>query len=155
MIPATLAACLIVVLPSHAGPTGSTAAGPAAAAPATQQMDSLVAAAQRAAQAWRRHDFEALVEGAGVVRLQLPGAEPTGWLREAQAAALLRAFVAGADEREAEVVVVRRVDEERAYVEVRREFMVEGTAARRSETLYLGMRRRGAGFRLADVRIVR
>jgi hypothetical protein len=122
--------------------------------PAGLQMDSLLGAAQRAAQAWRRHDFAALFAADGEVRLQLPGAEPTGPLRAAQAAELLRAFVEGVTEESAEVAVVRRIDPDRAYVEVERRFAVRGTNARRAQTVYLGMRREGSGYRLVEIRVV-
>jgi hypothetical protein len=122
--------------------------------PTGLQMDSLLVAAQRAARAWRRHDFAALFTAEGEVRLQLPGTAPTGPLRAAQAAELLRAFAGGATEESAEVAVVRRVDPDRAYVEVERRFTVRGTSAWRSQTVYLGMRWEGSGYRVVEIRVV-
>jgi hypothetical protein len=118
------------------------------------QMDSLIAAANRGAAAWRAHDFGALVAGAGEIAVQLPEATPSGPLRAAQAAELLRAFVAGARELEVEVTVARSLDADRAYVEMRRVFTVRGAGAPRSQRVYLGLQRNGAGFRVAEVRVV-
>ena len=115
MITAVLLAAAAALAPL---PRRACAAGPlrpCAPAPlAAVQMDSLLVAAQRAARAWRRHDFAALFTAEGEVRLQLPGSEPTGPLGAAQAAELLRAFAGGATEESAEVAVVRRVDPDRA-----------------------------------------
>lgn len=86
--------------------------------------------------------------------LQLPGTNPSAPLRTAQAAVLLRAFVEGTTETEVEVLVARNVDADRAYVEVQRVFTLRGATTRRTQTLYLGLRRLGAGFRVAEVRIV-
>lgn len=119
-----------------------------------QQVESLVVAGQRLAQAWARHDFETLTGTGGDVLLLLPGATGPSSLRAAQAAQLLRGFTAGADEVAVEVVVARDVDRERAYVEVQRVFVVRGTTGRRSQTIYFGLRRHGAGYRLYEVRIV-
>jgi DNA replicative helicase MCM subunit Mcm2 (Cdc46/Mcm family) len=94
------------------------------------------------------------VAGAGEVTVQLPEATPSGPLRAAQAAELLRAYVAGAREVEVEVTVARSLDAERAYVEIRRVFAVRGAGAPHTQTVYLGLRRTGSSFRVAEVRVV-
>ena len=125
------------------------------AAPARAQgMDSLIASAQRAARAFRQHDFAAFVGEADQVAVVLPGAVGTAPLPSAQAAQVLRAFAEGAVERSVEVTVARMVDDERAYIEIRREFTARGGGSARAQTLYLGLRRDGHGFRVAEVRIV-
>jgi len=116
--------------------------------------DSLLAAARRAARAWRLHDFDGLLAGATAVRVLLPGAEPSSALRVAQVAELLRTFTESAEELEVEVQVARAVDADRAYVEIQRVFRVRGTEARRAQTLYLGLRRVGATYRASEVRVV-
>jgi len=127
----------------------------AAAPPAmAQATDSLIAAAQRAARAWRAHDFAAVLAPSPEVQVQLPGANPSAPLRAAQAAELLRAFVEDADELEVEVVVARTVAGGRAYVEIQRVFQVRGTASRRSHTVYLGLLAQGGGYRVVEVRVV-
>jgi len=139
-----------------AGTLGLAAPG-ARAVPARAeagQMDSLLAAAQRAARHWRHHDFQGMVSGSGTVTLSLPGANPTAPLRPAQAAELLRAFSEGASEVEVEVVVARAVDRDRGYVEVQRTFTPAGSAVAATQTVYLGLRRRGGGFDVAEVRVV-
>lgn len=124
---------------------------PAAGAPA--QMDSLLAAAQRAARAWRSHDFQGMV-GRGTVALSLPGVAASAPLRPTQAAELLRAFAGEARELEVEVTVARAVDRDRAYVEVLRVFTPPGSAIASRQTVYLGLRREGARFEVAEVRVV-
>jgi hypothetical protein len=120
----------------------------------TPQVDSLLGAAQRLAQAWTRHDFAALTRGSGDVLLLLPGAAAASALRAEQAAELLRGYTDGVSEISIEVVVARDVDSDRAYVEVQRVFTVRGTSERRFQTVYFGLRRQGGGYRLYEVRIV-
>jgi hypothetical protein len=146
-----LAAVLALVLAAAPSHDGGRQAG---AATAQGQMDSLLAAAQRAARHWRSHDFQRMVEGAGTVTLSLPGVTPSAPLRPSQAAELLRAFSDGAREVEIEVTIARAVDRDRAYVEVQRTFTPPGSAVAATQTVYLGLRQRGAGFVVAEVRVV-
>lgn len=140
----------VVLCLAGPGPVG----GVEALRPPATQMDSLLAAAQRAARAWRGHDFAALVgEGAPVV-VSLPGVAATAPLRSAQAAELLRAFAEGTREIEVEVTLARAVDRDRAYVEVQRAFTPRGSRVPTHQTVYLGLRREGAGFRVSEVRVV-
>lgn len=120
----------------------------------SSQAESLMAAGDRLARAWARHDFDALTAGATDVLVLLPGAAGPSALRAGQAAELLRGFTAGAQEAAVDVVVARDVDQQRAYVEVQRVFTVRGTDARRAQTIYFGLRRTGSGYRLYEVRIV-
>ncbi len=120
---------------------------------AAQSMDSLLATAQRVARAWRRGDFAAVV-GSDEVALQLPGGSRSAPLRPAQAAELLRAFAAGAEEASVEVLLAREVDGGRAYVEMERAFTVRGSGSRRTQTVYLGFRRSGASYLVAEIRIL-
>ena len=120
-----------------------------------QATDSLIASAQRAARAWRAHDFAGLLDGSREVALHLPGADPSQPLRPSQATELLRAFVGAAREVEVEVEVAQNVDSLRAYVEIRRTFVTRLGAEPRAETLYVGMRRSGQGYAVAEIRVVR
>lgn len=128
----------------------------AAAGPATAQAtDSLVVTAQRIARAWQRQDFGQILSGASAISVVLPGAERTAPLGSAQAAEVLRGFVEGAHEESAEVLVLRTVSADRAYVELERVFAPRGSAELRQQTVYLELRRTGAGFTVAEVRINR
>ncbi|MBI4542865.1 MAG: hypothetical protein HY705_07535 [Gemmatimonadetes bacterium] len=122
--------------------------------PSGTQVESLLVAARRAVQAWARHDFAELVGRSASIVLHLPGAEPSTALRPAQAAELLHAFADGVAETGVEVVVARAVDGERAYVEAQRVFVVRGTEAGRTQTIYLGMRRQGASYEVTEIRVV-
>ena len=142
-----LATVLCLALPG-AAPTVGPGRAPAV------QMDSLLAAAQRAARAWRNHEFGVLVGDGGLVALSLPRVAATAPLRPAQAAELLRAFAEGAQELEVEVTLARAVERDLAYVEVQRVFTPRGSRVAATQTIYLGLRREGAGYRVAEVRVV-
>jgi hypothetical protein len=120
-----------------------------------QTTDSLVSAAQRAARAWRAHDFGALLAGSREISLHLPGADPSQPVRAAQATELLRTFAGQSQELELEVEVARHVDSSRAYVEMHRTYQMRPGAEQRAETLYLGLRREGLAYRVSEIRIVR
>jgi hypothetical protein len=117
-----------------------------------RQGDSLLVSAQRASAQWMRHDFDGLVSAGEAVMVHLPGAEPSSALRPSQAAALLKAFTEGDRELEVTVLVARKVDPDRAYVEAQRVYQAAGTDVRRSQSLYFGFRRVGASYRLVEVR---
>jgi hypothetical protein len=117
-----------------------------------RQGDSLLVAAQRAAAQWMRHDFGSLVGSGEAVMVHLPGAEPSSALRPTQAAALLGTFAEGDRELDVTVLVARKVDPDRAYVEAQRVYQVAGTDVRRSQALYFGFRRSGSSYRLVEVR---
>jgi hypothetical protein len=152
---AVVAAVICGVWPGHgAVRPGATAGSTARPGAAVQQMDSLLGAAQRAARAWRQHDFVGLVAGSPGVMVRLGGTEPSAPLRPAQAVQTLQAFARGADEVEVEVLAVRPVDAGRAYAEVQRTFTGPGTSARRVQTLYVGLRRVEGVFRVVEVRLV-
>ncbi len=123
--------------------------------PGALQIDSLLATGQRITAAWSRHDFDALTrEGAGEILLVLPGGAAPSPLKQRQAAELLRGFTDGAVETAAQVRVARAVDRDRAYIEMERVFTVRGTAGRRAQSVYFGLRRTGSGYRIYEVRIV-
>jgi hypothetical protein len=119
-----------------------------------RQGDSLLVAAQRAAAQWTRHDFAGLVGTGEAVMVHLPGAEPSSALRPSQAAALLETFAEGSREVEVTVLVARKVDPDRAYVEAQRVYQAAGTDVRRSQALYFGFRRVGSAYRLVEVRVL-
>lgn len=119
---------------------------------AVSQAESLMPAARRLAGDWLRHDFAALVGGSPAVQVQVPGAQPSAPVRPAQAVSLLQAFVEGATEVEVEVLAAREVEPGRAYVEVQRIYVLHGSAARRVQMLYFGLRREQGTYRLTEVR---
>jgi hypothetical protein len=125
-----------------------------AAAPLHAQ-DSLLVTAQRMARAWQRHDFGTLLAPGSDVTIVLPGGQRSAPLDPAQAAEVLRGFVEGTHEESAEVTVVRTVSDDRAYIEVERVFAPRGTAQLQLQTIYVELRRTGAGFRVAELRIAR
>jgi len=120
-----------------------------------QTTDSLIASAQRVARAWRAHDFAGLLEGSREVTLRLPGADPSQPLGPGRVTELLRAFVGTSREAQVEVEVARVVDSLRAYVEIRRTYLVRPRAEPRTETVYVGMRRSGQGYAVSEIRVIR
>jgi len=124
------------------------------AAAGAPQADSLTAAARRAADAWKRHDFAALVEGSPGVMVRLGRSEPSTAMPPAQAALTLRAFAGSAVEVETVVASVRDVDGSRAYAEIQRTYVAPGTEAQRTQTLYLGWRWLRGVPRLVEIRVV-
>lgn|GEM_PF-4444050 len=140
------AACWAATAWAQAPAPAAEGAGP--------RSDSLTAAARRAAAAWQRHDFAALVAGSPGLMVRLGRAAPSAPMPPAQAALALRTFAADARELATEVTEVREVDATRAYAEVQRTYTGRGTSARRTQTLYLGWRWVAAAPRLVEVRVV-
>ena len=122
--------------------------------PAMAQTKDLDAAAERARGAWFAHDPGTLVANSPRVLIQLPGADPSVALGPAQAAALLRDFMAPAQEVETGVRAAREVEPGRGYVELQRQYRVAGTQNVRVQILLLGYRLEDSGWSLVEIRVV-
>lgn len=122
-------------------------------APARAQAPELDKEADKARRAWYTHDPSALVAGTSRVQIRLPGADPSGAIGPEQAAALLRAFMAAADEVETVTRSAREVEPGRGYVELQRKYRVSGTQDVRSQTLLLGYRMGPSGWVLVELRV--
>ena len=85
---------------------------------AQDQDQELEREADRARRAWFGHDASALVANSPRLVVRLPGADPSGALGQAQAAALLRDFLAPAQEVETAVRSAQEVEPGRGYVEL-------------------------------------
>ncbi|HZM28522.1 MAG TPA: hypothetical protein VFB89_14335 [Gemmatimonadales bacterium] len=109
--------------------------------------------ADRARRAWFDHDASALVANAPRLVIRLPGADPSGALGQAQAAALLRDFLAPSQEVETAVRSAEEVEPGRGYVELQRRYKVAGTQEVRSQTLLLAYRRGSVGWVLVELRV--
>jgi hypothetical protein len=72
----------------------------------------------------------------------------------AQAAALLRSFLAGAKDVEVTVRSARQIQPGVGYVELQRRFRVTGTQELRSQRVLLAYRLTGARWELAELRVV-
>jgi hypothetical protein len=114
----------------------------------------LTEAAERARRAWLAHDAAALVVDSPRLLVQLPGADPSAALGPAQAAALLRDFLAQAQEVETEVRAAREVEPGRGYVELQRRYRIAGTQDVRVQSLLLGYRHGRTGWVLVELRVV-
>lgn len=117
------------------------------------QSGDLDREAERARRAWHAHDAGALVANSPRLVVRLPGADPSGALGQAQAAALLRDFLAPTQEVETTVRSAREVEPGQGYVELQRLYRVSGTQEVRSQTLLLAYRRRPAGWTLVELRV--
>src|SRR5205807_836550 len=105
---------------------------------------SLAEAAERVRQAWLAHNVQAVVGQSASVVLQIPGADPSAPVDRAQAIELLRRHLrAGA---------VREVEPGRGYAELDRRYVVAGTSDERRETIFLGFRKPGQEWMLAELR---
>ena len=126
------------------------------AGPLLGQAESLTDAAEDARAAWHRQATQVMMEPAiRGIRVQLPGADPSAELSQAQGAALLAEYLDGAEEVETVVRTARVVSAGRGYVELRRRYRVAGTEEIRTETVLLGYRQEGDRWVLADLRITR
>lgn len=113
---------------------------------------SLLEAAERVRQAWLAHDVQAVVGQGTSLVLQIPGADPSAPVGRAQAVELLRRHLRAGVERVLRVSAVREVEPGRGYVELDRRYVVAGTTDERRETLFLGFRKPGDAWLLAEVR---
>lgn len=119
---------------------------------ALAQSGALEAAAQSARDAWLAHDVQTLVAQSPNLILQIPGADPSSPVSRAQAAELLRRYLAAADEQSLTVVTVREVEDGKGFVELARRYVVRGTTDVRREALFLAFRRAADGWRLTEIR---
>ncbi|MEP6571150.1 MAG: hypothetical protein ABJD11_00590 [Gemmatimonadota bacterium] len=123
------------------------------AVPLEAQFPSLPAAAEAARSALSSQNVEALVASSPRILLQLPGADPSAPVGQAQASALLRAYFRRSEEVALEVRAAREVGDGRGYVELRRRFRVSGTQEMRDQTVFLGYTKQSSGWVLVEVRI--
>jgi len=121
---------------------------------AAQSQDGLEQAADRARQAWMRHDLARLLGESDTVRLQLPGVPRSAALEPGQAARLLTRYMGSAREVELEVVGLRRAAADHGYAETVRRFVIEGTTDERQETVFIGFRFVAGAWRVREVRVV-
>ncbi len=122
-------------------------------APVHAQAPDLDREADRARRAWFAHDASAIVASTSRVMVRLPGADPSGAIGPEQAAALLRDFMASAEEVETLTRSAREVEPGRGYVELQRKYRVSGTQDVRSQTLLLGYRMGPSGWVLVELRV--
>jgi len=121
-------------------------AGPAAA------QQSLAAAAEQVRTAWMGHDARGVVGQSASILLQIPGADPSSPLGRSQAVELLRRYLRSVVECSVAVKTVREVETGKGFVELERRYQVVGTTDERRETVFLGFRRAGDSWVLAELR---
>ena len=126
----------------------------AGAAGAAAQEPPLQAAAAGVRAAWLAHDAGGVVASGPEILVQLPGADPAPAVGRAQAAALLRSFLAGGQDLEVTVRSARQIQRGVGYVELLRRFRVTGTQELRSQRVLLAYRLTGARWELAELRVV-
>jgi hypothetical protein len=132
------AAVVLVLLAGLAGPAGA--------------QQSLADAAEHVRAAWLAHDARGVVGQSSSVLLQLPGADPSSPLGRAQAEELLRRYLRSVVECNVIVRTVREVEDGKGFVELERRYQVVGTSDERRETVFLGFRRAGDSWVLAELR---
>jgi len=122
------------------------------AGPAAAQQSTLAAAADRVRAAWLEHDARGVVGQSSSILVQLPGADPSSPVGRAQAVELLRRYLRSVVECSVAVRTVREVEEGKGFVELERRYQVVGTSDERRETVFLGFRRAGDSWVLAELR---
>lgn len=129
------------------GLAGIVLAGPA------QAQRTLDEAAQGARYAWLMHDARMLASSSdSLILLRLSGAAEAT-VRSGQAARLLAEFLENSVERGFDLQAVRETGDQRGYAEAARRYVVRGTADIVNQTIYLGFRRAGGRWRLAEIRV--
>jgi hypothetical protein len=124
--------------------------------PLLGQAETLAEAAEHARAAWNGQATRVMMEPAvRGIRVQLPGADPSAALSQAQGAALLAEYLGGAEEVETVVRAARVVSAGQGYVELRRRYRVAGTEEVRAETVLLAYRQEGDRWVLVELRITR
>lgn len=133
---------------------GAIAVVVATLVPMSVAQDQLDGAVRQAREAWLGHDMQALLATSDTVRLQVPGLAASNAMRPGQAARLLDQYLETAQEREFELVDLRRLAEDHAYAELTRSYVVRGTDEIQRETVFLGFRRVDGVWRLREVRVM-
>lgn len=120
-----------------------------------EAQDTLRDEAQVVMTAWTTHDAAGVLAGADPIQLNLPGAQPAAPIGRKQATALLRDYLAGTSEETLALQAVRSTGRDRGFAELARRFRPTEGSASRTETILLGFRRAGDGWRLEELRVVR
>ena len=87
------------------------------------------------------------------MRLNIPGTATANSLQPGQAARLLERYLNPSQERELDLVGLRRLAADHAYAELDRSYVVKGTSEERRERVFLGFRRLDGSWRLREVRV--
>lgn len=115
-------------------------------------QEPLAQVARAAREAVLRGDISPLVASRSGIQLRLPGVEPSRSLSRAQASATIRDVFRRTETSEVTIEDFREVGGGRAFVELRREYRVEGTPGRKSQKILLGYQRNGTAWELVEVR---
>jgi predicted component of type VI protein secretion system len=115
-------------------------------------QDPLAAVAKAAREAVLRGDFGSLVPSQAGVQLRLPGVEPSGSLGRAQYNATMRDVFRRTETSDVTIEDFREVGGGRAFVELKREYRVQGSSGRKSQRILLSYRKNGADWELVEVR---
>jgi len=124
-----------------------------AASPAPGQSASLQKTADQARDAWFGHEVSQLVRGSDSILVQLPGASPSVPVSRDQAVALLRNFFRTSEEVQTDLGRVHKSGNDRALVEILRQYRVTGTMEVRRHSALLGYSLVQDSWRLVEVRI--
>ena len=121
--------------------------------PVRAQSPTLAAAANSARQAWAAQDVGALMAASPRVLVQLPGADPSAPVGQAQAVALVRDYLRRAEEVETSVKSVREGRDGRGFVELSRRYKVTGTQEIRTQSVLLSYETVGGAWVLVELRV--
>jgi hypothetical protein len=120
---------------------------------ALRAQDGLDRVVSHARAAWMGHDVAALLSSSDTVRLDIPGTVTSAAMKPGQAGRVLDKYLRGADERGFDLVRVRRLEQDHAYAELARVYVVKGTEEERRERVFFGFRQLDGVWRLREVRV--
>lgn len=124
----------------------------AACPPVLAGQEPLAEVAKAAREAVLRGDFGSLVPSPAGVQLRLPGVEPSGSMGRAQYNATMRDVFSRTETSDVTIEDFREVGGGRAFVELKREYRVQGSTGRKSQRILLSYRKNGAEWELVEVR---
>jgi len=115
-------------------------------------QEPLAQVARAAREAVLRGDIGPLVPNQAGIQLRLPGVDPSRSLSRAQANATLRDVFRRTETSDVTIEDFREVGGGQAFVELRREYRVQGSSGRKSQRILLSYRKNGPAWELVEVR---
>jgi hypothetical protein len=118
----------------------------------SQAQQSLAEVAKTAREAVLREDLGSLVSTNRGVQLRLPGVDPSAAMGRAQARATIRELFRKSETTDVFIEDFREVGGGRAFVELTREYKIQGSPGRYTQRILMSYRQSPEGWQLVEVR---